>query len=202
MNLPNLTNKRVFLLAGGPSLNQIDLSTLSNEVTLGINMAYRHNPTLNYANDRRFWHTVYKREDWINYKNPKVFANFENVAKCPGIIPFPVTEEQLVPTFGNPIYPGNNSGFGGIQLAISLGSRELYLLGYDMQVDQEKIHWHEEYPGQCNTIGYRTKKLKEFKKCIEDFSKLWFAAGIDIQLCTPSALKCFEYTPLQDVLVG
>jgi len=200
MLLPNLKSKRVFILGGGPNLDTIDLNLLRKEITIGVNMSYRHNPTINFANDRRFWQVVRRRKDWIEYRGFKVFSAHNNCPKADDIISYPVTDKVVVPNVGGPIYPGNNSGFGAIQLAIALGSKELYLLGYDMQVNGNKIHWHEEYPGQNNTLAFRRKKLNSFKEQIEDFARLWFSAGIDIQICTPSALTCFEQTSIEKVL--
>jgi len=194
-------NNKIFIIAGGPSVKEVNLELLKDQHVITVNMGYRLPiSTMNYSNDQRFLQIVRNREDWISYKGKKYFAKLRKPFNYPQDVTLvPITNVQEVPLRAESIFAGNNSGFGAIQLAIWLGFRRIFLIGYDMRMQGVKTHWHEEYRGQNNSTSYRSKKLDSFKEQIREFAPLWFAAGIDISICTPSALRCFEYVPLEEV---
>lgn len=45
---------------------------------------------------------------------------------------------------------GNNSGYAAINLAVTMGSREIYLLGYDLYRAGNRVHYHPEHPATGN----------------------------------------------------
>jgi len=91
-----------------------------------------------------------------------------------------------------------NSGFGAIMLAIALGSREIYLLGYDLQAINQS-HWHSGYPNR--DLGEFNDKLMEYKNEIISASIDINKLGVKVfNLNKDSALKCFPFTDIETVL--
>ena len=96
------------------------------------------------------------------------------------------------------IYGGQNSAIGAINLAIALGANPIYLLGYDMKCEG-KTHYHKGYPDR-DPIQFNAK-LKEYKKEIEELSKLWRESNTAIfNLGPDSDLTCFPFADLNRVL--
>lgn len=203
--------KRCFIICGGPSLYNFDFSPLQKEFTIGINKSFTlFNSTICYGMDQRFYDSITyaNRADqesmevhnaWLRYNGIKVFVKLSEKSKFDPNV-------YVVNAFGKKcisldirkgIYPGNNSGFGGMMLAIALGSREIYLLGCDMKVDMKKkrTHCHSGYKHQ--QIENLSKILKKFKIEFESFAGTIEKLGIKVINLNPnSALECF---PKQDI---
>ena len=63
------SNRRCFVVAGGPSLEKINLDMLSNELTIGVNKAFlKLDCTINYSADERFYNIVTYWKD-TNHEN-------------------------------------------------------------------------------------------------------------------------------------
>ena len=198
--LPDLTGKRTFIIAGGPRLDYEKVELLKDEWTIGVNSAFLFDPKINYSNDRRFYNLVENHPKWEEYSGIKVFQSNGRQPYPKDVITIKPNNREVVALRQNGFWHGNNSGFGAIQLAIYLGSREIYLLGFDMECAGHRVHWHCEYAHQNNTPEFRNEKLLTFKKQIEDFAPMWFSENIDIQIIGFSTLRCFERTTLQEVL--
>jgi hypothetical protein len=150
--------ERVFILGGGPSLNDLDpsilSSILSDEVTLGLNMAFLHNPTANLVYDKRLMETLCHTPMWLAYPGAKFWLNSESSMEIlfPGVRA--LREFRADPAYprwpaslAQGLYRGNNAGSAGVSLADSLGAGTIYLLGYDMRAEAGKpSNWHHLYP--------------------------------------------------------
>lgn len=79
---------------------------------------------------------------------------------------------------------GGDSGFSALQLAVVLGYKEIYLLGYDFVIAGEDTHFHREYGAQHNDpLSYLSKLrgfLNWYPKALKDIKKL----GVKIYSCS------------------
>jgi hypothetical protein len=197
--------RRVFILGGGPSLQGYHESVLSGEITLGLNMAFLHNPTATLIYDKRLLDRICLTVEWANYRGIKLWLNSEEKALPPEdqhgahqlheFVPNPY-KKRWPTALADGLYRGNNAGAAGISLADALGAETIYLLGYDMSVESGRSsNWHEEYPEEWRA---KESTMRAYRKDIERISPLIRAKVVNL---TPgSALEAFPKQSLVDVL--
>jgi hypothetical protein len=163
--------RRAFILGGGPSLNEVDLSLLRDELTLGLNVAYLHDPTAALIYDKRLIDALESDMRWAAYKGEKFWLNYEAPAIPRDILVSgarqlrPLTSAPPAPrwptTLEQGIFRGNNCGTAAICLADILQADPIYLLGFDFRVGAGKpVNWHELYPDKWRATE---KTLMEFR---------------------------------------
>jgi hypothetical protein len=204
------SNRRCFIIGGGPSLEKINLDFLDRELTIGTNKAFiKMQCTINYCMDERMYNYVtYWREvgdeqihkKWKEYTGIKLFLLHAPNSKVHDDTYMIKKIDKKVLSFDltQGIYPGKNSGFGALMLAIALGANPIYLLGYDMKVDRKKTHWHKGYPKQL--ANNMQSKLKRFMKEFEQFAALIAEQEIHvINIGKESSLTCFEKKGIEEI---
>lgn len=205
-------SRRCFIIGGGDSLRGFNYNSLENELTIGVNRAFEVlDSTVNYSMDANFhtWLHNYKPgteetsrriQRWQQFRGIRVFLEHPGVDF--GANTFLVkrmSERSISLSLKRGIYGGTNSGFGALMLAIALGCKEIYLLGFDMKVAGERTHWHDGYPGQ--TKERTGKVLNNFTKVFEEFAPHIQRLGINVYNLNPdSALDCFPKLHPSDVL--
>lgn len=143
--------KRGFIIANGPSLQDIDMSLLKDEITIGCNGIYKA------FDDWGFHTTYYMTEDQEQtelrgaeisaLKGPKKFAALHNAhafSFCNDITFFHVplrmnsayyTQEDLYPQFSRDfasiVHLGSTVTYIMLQFAYHLGLEEVYIIGLD-----------------------------------------------------------------------
>ncbi|MHA1690363.1 MAG: hypothetical protein ACTSU7_01870 [Candidatus Heimdallarchaeaceae archaeon] len=208
----SLENKRCFLLAGGPSLKNFNYAVLKDEFTIGINKTFTiFSSNINYSMDLKFYNYISRpgnengqrkvHESWLKYQGYKVFTcqrnkyNFSNDI----FVVDRINERTLSFDLSKGIYAGSNSGFGALMLAVALGSKVIYLLGYDLKVNEKNTHWHQGYFNQ--NVAIFEKRLLKYKQLFEEFAPYLKENGIEvINLSVNSALECFPKSTLDKVL--
>ena len=173
-----------FVVGGGPSLNGFDFTTLNGFDTIAINKAveYIPNPTYFVTTDYSYFIKASLPIEKINQKVSKSYfvANMSHSY-------MELRNEQIVDTRRNFIYEdlyhydgviqsynktgfgtslnefshGENSGHCGIQLALLLGYKKIYLLGFDLN-NEGQTHFHQ---------SYRPSDQASFKKRVNTYSK-------------------------------
>ena len=156
-----------FVVGGGPSLNGFDFNKLNGYDTIAINKAveYLHNPTYFITTDYTYFLKASLPIQEINQKVQKSFfvANMshEYMVFDKGYVTD--TKSKITYTdlylydsviasynkekFGSTLQEfshGDNSGHCGIQLALLLGYKKIYLLGFDMG-GGNTTHFHQSY---------------------------------------------------------
>jgi hypothetical protein len=199
-----LLNKRCFILAGGESLRGVNLSRLNKEITIGINRAYETfpEPTYNYLMDLDLYQDI--TQDVYGKESKNKFINSQGLKICLAIpahiiyhhncyVVNRIYTETVSKDIANGIHSGNNCGHGAISLAISMGCKDIYLLGYDMQA-KKFTHSHSGYSydlKECN------ERCAGFKKELEYWAPKWKEAKVNVtQLIIENeqetALDCFN----------
>jgi len=182
---------RVFLVGGGPSLLNFDWSRLANENVIAVNSSIFFVPTANYFVTKDYLWAVradvfyngQKRSRWhlfsgttstkvfilstvggyIQFRDNKVVDVRSNLEYDLSIYDMIIRSARL-PGFSKRFSDfrcGSDSGYSALQLAILLGYKKIYLLGYDMGVSSD-THYHKIYGGR-SAKTFDTK-LKRYAK--------------------------------------
>jgi hypothetical protein len=94
------------------------------------------------------------------------------------------------------IHWNHNSGAAAINFAILAGAKRIMLLGFDMNSQTGKTHWHSVYKNNTPRNTF-TRALKKFPEIAIGAKK----AKVEILNVSPdSAIECFPKVSLKDVL--
>lgn len=212
--IPPTKSNRIFIIGGGPSVNNIDLDLLENEDTMCINASinYVPNPTYfvtmdySYFLPQRNINTVTEVVSKSTYSyfilntshayianiNGKVTDTRNNIIyneldKFTKVIN---SSKSIINDTGFGQTPsqfahGNNSGFCGIQLATLLGYEEIYLIGFDLNLHDEDTHFHKKYFN-----SQLKNKINDYKNTLVNALTLFLKnTKIKIVTVTPSSLE-------------
>ncbi len=158
----------IFIIGGGSSLVKFPFYQLRDKDTIAINMAALDvpNPTFCLTADsgifRKLQDGYFKkvRTTWVVVTNPEHAAmkwkdgKFKHVTSgyvynllVPNMIIRNAGTDGIGFTFSD-FRTGYNSGFCGFQLAVLLGYKRIYLLGFDLSGGLHKCHYHDRYKGR------------------------------------------------------
>jgi hypothetical protein len=173
--------KRAFLIGNGPSLKELDLRLLRDEITIGVNAIYLNAEEMGFLPTHHIVEDSFVAEDRageiVNLKGPEKWlgnylryclgsadANWLNVLvdyrNYPGFPRFSRNAARAV-------WIGGTVSFIGMQLAYYMGVQRLYLVGFDhaytipdsgvkkgneiLSTGDDPNHFHADYFGK----GYR-----------------------------------------------
>lgn len=142
------TGQPSFMIGGGPSLKNFPFSCLAGKNTIGCNSAFHLGADIvRYCvfGDNGYMHR--------HIREMLTHERMQFVTCAPSLMDFPPNsfpnlhkmyrEMDGCHTGGCSIAWNRNSGALAVNLAVSLGSREIYLLGYDMTNEGQTSHWHD-----------------------------------------------------------
>lgn len=211
-------NKEVFIIGGGSSLQGFNFSRLKNKDTIAVNMAALDvpNPTYCITADSNIFRKVQEgyfknvETTWVLVTNPNhctmKWQNGKFVHRngfvynlfCMNIVIRNAGVEGIGFSF-NDFKTGYNSGFCGFQLAILLGYKKIYLLGFDL-VSGSKCHYHNRYKGK------RTISDDAFRRFYDNFAialkKIEEKTDIQVISCSPVSLlnDIILYMPFEKII--
>ena len=189
----------VYVIGGGPSIAQCDLSVLADESVIAVNSSYKAvidagiEGGVLYFTDTGWWNS--HRDDLIERWLPREIVTMSRTAKREQ----PVLVRRIqhaVPSASFPenvygssvVKHGNSSGHTAVALAVAMGAKRVILLGFDMRLVDGKSHFHTDY-GDAISPGV-------IEGWIEGFNGWNMAAndiGVSIVNATPgSALDEFD----------
>lgn len=219
---------RVFLVGSGPSLNNFNFKILKNEDTICVNSSVFDVPKPNFFITKDYFFLLKYLTSCLQSKNDavkiwdrtvKIFVacyaggslqdiddkivdvqNEINYDLCPVDWIIKNDKQRGISLSLNDFRCGIDSGYGALQLAIILGYREIYLMGYDMRV-QGRTHYHNRY--ERRKIDDFQKKLNGYARhYIKAFQEIVNIGRIKVYSC--SAISKFnpyiEYVPVEKVL--
>jgi hypothetical protein len=161
----------VLCIASCPSLTAADCERYRASFNIAVNTSYAIAPWADavFAMDLAWW-DIYAA---LVPKTMVRYSSHRGAIKKHGL------------TKAGP-FKGTNSGHQAIELAVSLGASRITLLGYDMQLDGDRAHWHGNHPSLGNPKPCR------FGNWIMDFEILARQVRIPIVNATrKTALTCF-----------
>ena len=200
MTLQDLCNSRqgqdIVILGGGPSVNDIPLSLLRHWFVIGTNKAYMLGDELIdilFFGDLKFWHE--NKEALAHYKGD-VYTNHHGLEFEPKAHWLPRKNSGF---HRDAIGWNGNTGAAAINLALIMGARNVYLLGFDMKVEPCKDHnWYASDGRNATAIHY--EKWRD-KLSLCEWRKTFPATDGIFNLNPDSALDCFTKKPWQMVLI-
>jgi hypothetical protein len=148
----------------------------------------------------------------LGYDVPENVGLFDNNGReCPNLVYFRRNEKFEPKRFlwEYTFNWGDHSKWGGgrtcmlaaLKILFVLGFREVYLLGCDLQMDEDKkYHFHEE-----RDKGAQKGNMSTYKKMIEVYypqlKKQFDKYGFNVHNCNPdSRLKVFPYLPYEEAV--
>jgi len=165
--------EEVFVIGGGPSIKNLDLSLLKGKDTIAVNKSIFDFPTAKYfvtidftflrkIDIKKFRKTpatkffianfAFEHLKYIDGRIVDARPNFKNRNGIGLIYDLPdfdiVVRSKQSSGIGiefNDFRSGGNSGFCGFQLAVLLGYKKIYLLGIDLNDVCEETHYHGGY---------------------------------------------------------
>lgn len=135
--------------------------------------------------DRKWWH-VYGGE--IN-TDAELWTSSRDAAEVYGLNYAPAHDEST---------HGGNSGFQAVRLALDFGCAKIVLLGYDMQFQGGRRHWHDDHDERKGIGNPLESSLKKWRMRLEMLGKKADAEIINATRST--ALRCFRRMPLAEAL--
>ena len=220
---PHWEGKDIWIIGGGSSIleqlevprDMIDMvkrkeqpvsclskyfKAVQRKKVIGINASFLLGRWVDYTffADERFWQEYEK--EVLQHPSIKVTCNarFDRVP-IQGIV---YLEKDTMKRYGihtNPskISWNGNSGCAAISLANHLGAKRIFLLGFDMNGDVGKTHFHDEYYWQADKIPPFQRHLVGIEDIKQDADRL----GIEIINCSPnSAIKIFKKMTYKEAL--
>ena len=199
---------RCFIIGGGPSLKRFDFSRLSNEFTIAINRAHEFikDPSIIFFIDEDgFYNKLMEKEfggavrmKFQKSRSLKIALNISGRNYGNNIYSVPLSEKpEMTFDLKEGLYDGGNSGYAALNLAVCMGVKTIYLLGYDMKGDGKgnQAWFHS---------GYEQKgKESNYKDWIKDFERIAPVLknkGIKVVNLNPnSELKCFEFGNIDNI---
>jgi len=163
-------NQDVFILGGGNSLERFDWNILKNENTIGCNDAFKHGKEICKIcifGDVK-WFRTFERELAL-YKG-SVFTNSSQLQKTN--LPWLWTMTRKAYGLHKDALGWNGStGTCAINLAVLLGAKRIFLLGFDMHLSKDKrANWHPNRLDKPNKDIY-SKFLRGFRKLAVDLKE-------------------------------
>jgi hypothetical protein len=156
-----------FVVGGGPSLNGFDFTQLNGFDTIAVNKSveYIPNPTYFITTDYSYfvkaslpierikqkskntYFVANMTHDYMSFQNGRIVDTrrnfiYNDLYQYTGVI-----ESNNIDGFGSSLAEfsnGGNSGHCGIQLALLLGYKKIYLLGFDLN-SEGQTHFHQSY---------------------------------------------------------
>lgn len=192
-----------FVVGGGTSLDDFDLSQLNNEFTLTINHVVEAYPksSATIFSDKIFLSKT--KFDFSKYDG-LVFAGEESGYNDPGkydqfkkdnLHVFKVNRSEPCENPRIGLFHSTSTGLMALNLAIQMGFKKIFLLGYDYYYETKtnRIHFHGDYPHH--------KRVEEKKMLIKVKKFTWFQQWQGkIWNCNPdSNLKIFRFKPYKEL---
>ena len=190
-----------FILGGGPSLKDVDMSRLKGRRVIAVNNAFKLADWIDvmFFGDPRWLKNQGIKLGILNFAGLKVTTREEHLDK-PWIR---VVKRRVQPTGGVSRDPGIlvwniSSGACAIGLAYHFGVKRIVLLGFDMRKVDGKTNWHDDYavPKKFQFNPY-SRFMKPFEGIAKDLKRL----NVECLNATPgSALDVFPIVELEDVI--
>lgn len=190
----------VYIIGGGPSVKDTDLSPIFDKRVIGVNSAYTLGQWVDvcWFGDCRWYH--WNHVDFKKYAGLKLTCcSHAGLAKWPGVCQvIRGNKPEGIDKRPRCISWNKNSGGSAINVAYHLGARRIILIGYDMHIDKDGNHnWHKLHNHRPVDNIYKNRFYAPFKIIRSDAKKL----GVEILNATPgSSLDLFPMVALEEVV--
>jgi len=195
-----------FIIGGGPSVNQVDLSLIYDRHVIGVNNSYLLGSWVDVCwwGDMTWldWHKKRLRNEYKGLivscnENSKVIEANHHWIKFLGRSRR-VLGIETVPKF---ISWNKNSGCSAINLAVKFGAKTIVLLGFDMQQGAKgETHWHKGHH-EASKAKKNDSPYVRFRKTTTFIARDAMKLKITILNASPiTTINAFDRVNLEDVL--
>lgn len=184
-----------YCIGGGPSLLDFNWDLLHGKNTIGCNAAYKlpyEVIKIVFFADLGFWH---KNSVQLAQRRGRVFTNcpaLKEKLPYPNVFWLPRKREGL---WEDGLGFGGSSGSSVINLALLLGAKRVFLLGYDNRNETDdsgtRSHWHSHYSGKITQQSSLDRFNQGMKTIAAHLKEGRFRGSQVINLCPDSAIECF-----------
>lgn len=192
---PEWVGETAFIVAGGTSVNDIDVGSLKGRRVIVINSSAYNAPWADFLvwNDERWWR---KHRDALTgvFKGRIVTTCTRVPLRTFGMKKVPA--EVGIPTKRNELAMYRTTTQAAMSLAAHLGVARIVLIGVDLCERNGRLHHHEEHPWPHLADAFEAQK-RNLEWTAEPLKR----RGIEVINCSPiSLLDCFPKRSLEDVL--
>lgn len=193
----------VFIIGGGPSVLEQDLSLIHKHRVIGVNQAFKLGPWVDVC-----W---YGDKDGYDSNIPAICEYGGLIVTCSRVSPHQrkafIKYVARGPKSGLNLKQrthvgwNNNSGASAINLAYWLGAKTVVLLGFQMEQASrgERTHWHDDYTHRKKSDGSYVDPYYKFNRHWPDIKRDADKAGFRIINATiGGALEIFERMSLEE----
>ena len=199
--------RTVYIVGGGSSIKNLDLSLIHNERCIGVNNSYMFGNWIDicwFGDSRWFeWHSTHKqfREGWRDFQgiqaccvdrccDHKRVKYLERSIKADGIDVNP-----------SKVCWNKTSGASAINLAYHLGAKLIVLIGFDMQIVNGEENWHNDHVKHGDNLNPYPKYLDVFPAISRDLKSLKVDI-VNTSLDSTIPEEIITKKPLEDVVKG
>jgi len=200
-------DSEVFIIGGGPSIKDLDLSLIKNKRVIGVNDAYKLGDWIDvcFFGDY-FWYTGIEAREFDGHR--KALADFgglkvtvsEKPIEDKGILR--VRRDTLrggISKDKNVICWNRNTGIAAINLALLFGCKRIILLGFDMKVDNSgNSNWHINKKNPANPRLYPI--FVHYARMVRDAIDLNYPDVEVINANTDSAMEVFTKKKYEELV--
>lgn len=194
--------QRCFVIGGGASILRLQKrgfnfpEKFKNEVTIGANKAYKlFTPKYLIFRDRSYW--LYYKEEVRNTSCVKFCPEeYVKMYKIDDPTVVGLAREEVIPhldvTERKPKVLWPNAGASALLLAHMLGCNPIYLIGIDLQLDNGRSHFHNDY----NSIG---KNFSSNQGVFEYVIPKLLEKGVKTYSCSEISMLNKDVAPYIDI---
>lgn len=199
-----ISGREVFILGGGPSVNDIDLPKLKGKHVVCINNSFKDipNPVAIYWCDESWVANNYDAVDKHTCKlrfTARHSADAyiaKDIKTSAGATVLKRTGDRGFDDNVNNVR-GNNSGAHVLNFLTNLRPRRIVLLGFDMKIINSKSHYHGGYGLPMSNYIYD----ELFIPSLETMAPYIEKCNVEVINCSKdSALSCFKKVDFKDII--
>jgi len=180
--------KRLFILASGPSLADIDLTKLQRRMVMGLNRSCLIYPDTDYhcCFDLRLFEMYEELLQQTRYL-------FTIEGRPWGIALHSLAAEGYSWDLEQGIYTGYTIAYFALQIAVYMGFKQIFYLGLDLKNDQHNTHF---FGHDWHSRNHDTTEFPKMKRMFEYGLKRLACTDVHVYNCSPVCeLDCLKYAP-------
>lgn len=178
--------KRLFILASGPSINDLDLSLLRHRLVMGLNRSFLTWPD-------SYYHCVFDHRLFEEFERElKNVRYLITLTDRPWGVPLNLLgAEGFSWNLEEGIYSGYTISYFALQVAVHLGFKEIFYLGLDLTHRARETHF---FGKDFRSRNHEQTEFPRMRQSFEQIAPELADRGIEVRNCSPiSTLECFEF---------
>ncbi len=185
--------KRLFILASGPSLEELDLTLLNKRIVMGLNRSFFKYENTHYhcCMDTRLFDLYPKELKRTRYLFTLPDRPFGIELKLLGSEGFSWDLEEG-------IYSGYTISYFALQVALYMGFEEIFFLGLDLKNQGRQTHF---FGHDFHSANHNTTEFPKMIKMLNAASRILKTKQTKIYNCSPvSSLTCFPHISFEEAV--